>query len=108
MGRRTKRSWGGCGVVKQRDRYYVRYRENGQRKYLQGSFTDRREADKAADQLAADLRNERHVASSGKVECEDTLGQLGDEGVKTRSDHETDESRWNKHLKPFFGHLKPQ
>jgi len=56
MGRKTKRSWGGCGVVKQRDRYYVRYRENGQRKYLQGSFTDRREADKAADQLAADER----------------------------------------------------
>ena len=108
MPRKARRSWGGCSVVKRRDRYYVRYRENGRRRYLEGGFTDKRDAQKAADQLAADLRKEHRAGVTEPVTCEETLGQIGDEWVKTRPDRANDESRWNTHLKPFFGHLRPQ
>ena len=107
MPRRKKRTWGGCAVEKRRSRYYVRYREDGRRKYLAESFTDKIEAEQRADALAADLRNARHdPAPQEKVECELTLGELGDEWIKTRKDFQTDSSRWKKHLKPFFGHLR--
>ncbi|OFX26511.1 MAG: hypothetical protein A2V77_22180 [Anaeromyxobacter sp. RBG_16_69_14] len=109
MPRRKKRSWGGCSIEEHRGRFYVRYRENGKRKYLPESYTNKLEAERRADALAADLRNARHESARDEpVECELTLGELGDEWIKTRKDFETDASRWNKHLKPYFGHLKPQ
>jgi len=113
MPRRKKRRWGSCHPEKKGRGWRVRFREGGVRKWLPDVFQTEEEAQRAADILATHLRGNQHTGLLEQPKrCMVTLAELGDAFIEQRQiegrDYLTDKSRWNKHVRPFFGRYLPQ
>lgn len=111
--RKARKRMHGSGAVvppaKPGGTWGVRIRVNGRREY-RGGFPTR----ELAEQVLA-MRQARGVATShGLPVAHLEAGTLGEHAVgflerrkRTHSAHKEDAGRWNKHLAPVFGHLKP-
>src|SRR5512146_3218519 len=108
---RRKRRGHGFGNVWQRGRgnWAVRWRENGRRCYKDG-FDSRELAERVLAKIRGDLATGR-AGLAPDVKNTPTLATLADPFFKGRKlTHRAgaeDGYRWNKHLAPHIGHLKP-
>ena len=107
----TRRRTKGTGEVYRRDNgtWAVRWRENGRRRY-QGGFPSKT----LADALLAKIRLELAHGRAGLPPDPTGFPTLAAEASRwlerrrlTHRAWRDDVSRWNVHLAPFFGHLRP-
>lgn len=110
MASRAKRSQWGAGEVGQEPggRWYVRWRENGQRRY-KGGFDSKEFAQKLLAQIRAEMARER-VGLPPDPRGLPTLGEEADRWIERRKlTHRAwgdDRGRWRNHLAGHFGHLR--
>jgi len=110
MTKRRRRQWGN-GSVRQREGglWQIRWRENGKRRGRSG-FASREDAQRVLAKVMAEIAHGRAglppdlrgVPSLGKL-----AGPWLDARENTHRAADCDRYRWDKHLEPHFGHLRP-
>ena len=111
MARPRKRRAPHAGSVYRRGAgsWRIRWRENGQRRYLAG-YLDRETAELALAKILGDLRRgEVGIAPNrGPVPtCGELFTPWYERRKKTHRSAKEDHWRWEKHLRPFLAHLQP-
>lgn len=106
--KKKRRNWGSGSIFERGGRYWIRWRENGQRRSK--SFASRETAEEA---LATYVRRVERGEATLPAEARDvpTLGELAKPWLDRRkASHRSwgdDCSRWKCHLEPAFGKLRP-
>jgi integrase len=108
--RRTRRAYGSGTVYEKRPgSWVVAWRENGRRRYSEALPSK-----DLAEALRAKMERDRHTVAAGlplPAGSFPALGTLGDLWLerrrKTHRSHVDDTSRWKRHVRPHFGHLRP-
>jgi integrase len=106
--RKRRRTWGTGSIFERNGRYWIRWRENGQRRSK--SFSSRETAEEA---LATYVRRVERGEATLPIEARNvpTLGELAKPWLDRRkASHRSwgdDCSRWKCHLEPAFGKLQP-
>jgi integrase len=104
-----RRKWGAGSIFERGGRWYCRWRENG--KHRARSFPDRATAEAVlAEVIVAVARGGAGLPRDRRdIPSLDELAQLWlARREKTHRSAKDDRCRWGVHLKPAFGHLKPQ
>jgi integrase len=110
MGRRRRKRANGLGsVVRRGSTWAVRWRQNGLRRFM-GGFETEAEAEEARKQITADIAGGRAGVRAKSTEAK-ALAKLAPKWIerrkKTHRSAAEDHWRWEKHLRPWFGHLRP-
>ena len=110
MGRpKNRRQWGAGEVIKTAVGFKIRWRENGKRRKRSG-FLTRDDAERVLAKINGDMAQGRSGLPPDPRGLP-TLAELSPAFLERRKlTHRAgaeDASRWNKHLGPHFGHLKP-
>jgi integrase len=107
-----RRRWGSGELVppeRTGGPWAFRWRENGRRRY-RGGFPSRDLAQRALDRVRGRLAEQR-AGLPPELRTLPTVGDLAaawlDRREHTHRDWRHDRGRWNRHLAPFFGKLKP-
>ena len=111
MARPKKRRTWGSGYVFQRvpGRWSIQWSENGKRR-TRGGYSTREEAERTLAKIKGEIVQQRD-GMPADMSGVPTLAVLAEPFIEqrklTRRAGAEDESRWEKHIKPHFGHLKP-
>lgn len=111
MARKPRRRAPGLGSIYQRGGggWRIKWREGARRRYASG-YPTRDLAEKVLTKILADLAANREGIRPD-LKTTPTLTELAKDWLERRKAthraHRDDRSRWNKHLEPFFGHLRP-
>jgi integrase len=114
VARRSRRRWGAGCVYRRGNRWYVKWRENGEQRYSARTYESRELALEALAPIIADLEAGRG-GPPRTPHSVPTITELGDEWLERRGaqpsdhrNHKSDVSRWRRHIIPTIGTLKPQ
>src|SRR5712692_2862369 len=106
---KKRRQWGSGEVHRIATGWQVRWRENGRRR-TSGGFATQDDAERVLAKIRGDLATGR-AGLPPDPRALPTLAELVpgilERRYPTHRSADCDEYRWNKHLAPHFGHLKP-
>lgn len=107
--RRRKPYGQGCVYQRGRGNWWIAWREKG-RRYRQGGYASRAEAEKSLASITANVRAERDGVPRPPKEVP-SLGELAnawlDRRDATHRSADEDRYRWDRHLEPWLGKLQP-